>query len=405
MPVNWNANLLIGVVAFSCCTCLSAQQSGDKIALDLFLFNQEDGTHIETHEGGNPILSEKFLYAGVRASGRFKVSNLVTLRSTWGLSTIEPAGEADPPETISNATHKLTTATTTSASASNFTASGIMDIHPDGEWTYSPGVFFSYQPTYVSRGLEFTATGDHLGGNTTTRFSYSVRWDSLTGGNLRVSGVWGTGLPKDDGVNGFERRLRNRYAHNLEFGITQILSSDWRVNATVQYTRQDGYLAEPNAQVTIYDGDTPVRFSDERLPNYRNRFQLSFRARYSPALGFALGMDHAAYIDDWGVSSFALEPTVEGTFGHEDAHWRVWYRFAYQQGTRYMREQPQRTYKFQTDDPDLGTFRTHSGGLLFTFQMPGTGEYSWLLRVSGYALHRSDLNWGYGALIGSEIGW
>lgn len=384
------------------CGPLLAQQTGDTISLDLFLFNQEDGESVEKHNGGNPLLSENFLYVGTRVSANFKVTNVISLRPVFGISTIEPRGAVDPPDTINNATYNLANATTASASATNFTVAGFMDIKPEGDWTYSPGAFFSYQPTYVSRGLDFGAKGELFSGNLTLDFGYSVRWDSLTGGNLRVSGIWGTGLPEEDD---FDRSLHNRYSHNFLLGFTQIISPEWRLNASFQYTRQDGFLAEPNAQVTIYDGDTPVEFSDEHLPNYRNRLQFNFRARFSPALNFALGMDHMAYMDDWGISTFAVEPSVEGNFGREDARWRTWYRFSYQEGTRFLRDKPQRTYKFQTDDADLASFRTHSGGLLFTFDMPGMGELSWELRISGYGLHRSDMIWGYGALIGSEIGW
>jgi hypothetical protein len=401
MPVA----VLLAVLALGCAGLL-AQQAGDKIALDIFLFNQEDDDAGEKHQGGNPILNEEFLYVGVRASGRFKVSNVIRLRPTFGISTIEPGSVAHAPDTITNGTDKLTNATTTSASATNFTVSGIMEIKPVGsDWTYSPGAFFSYQPTYVSRGLDFSLGGELFGGNTALTFSYGVRWDSLTGGNLRVSGIFGGGLQNEDGFNGFDRKLHNRYSHNLQVDFTQIISPEWRLNAGFQYTRQDGYLAEPNAQVTIYDGDTPVKFSDERLPNYRNRFQFNQRVRYSPVLNFAFGMDHAVYIDDWGIGNVAVEPNIEGNFGREDARWRTWYRVSYQQGTRYLRERPQRTHKFQTDDPDLGTFNTHNGGVLFLFDMPETGDLKWILRISAYGMYRSDHIWGYGALIGSEFEW
>ena len=400
MPVA----VLLAVLALSCAG-LCAQQSGDKISLDLFLFHQEDDDAGNKIQGGNPILNEEFLYVGGRVSGKFRVSNIISLRPTFGISTIEPGRFVHAPDTITNGTDRLTNATTTSASATNFTVAGVMDIKPEGDWTYSPGAFFSYQPTYVSRGLDFGVSGELFGGNTTLTFSCGVRWDSLTGGNLRVAGIYGGRLANDEGFNGFDRKLHNRYSHNLQFGFTQILSPEWRLNLGFQYTRQDGFLAEPNAQVTTYDGRTPVRFSDERLPNYRNRLQLNMRVRYSPLLNWGIGMDHSAYADDWGISNVAIEPNFEGTFGRDDARWRVWYRIGYQQGTRYLRERPRRRFKFQTDDPDLGTFNTHNGGLLLFFDMPQTGELNWLLRVSFYGMYRSDHVWGYGGLIGSEISW
>ena len=397
MPVRFAALLIV------CCGVVSAQ---DKVVtLDIFAFNQEDGNaHVDDIGGGNPHINEEFFYAGVRASGRFKISNVITLRPTIGISSIEPARWIDPPDTITNP-EALNTATITSASATNMTLALITDIQPDGsDWTLSPGAYFSYQPTYVSRGLDFLLSAELLQGNFIPEFSYSFRWDSVTGGNLRVAGIWG-GDPGDTSRNGIDKELRNRFFHSVGLGFTQILSPEWRINASLQFTRQDGFLSEPNAQVTLYNGDTPVRFSDERLPNSRNRVQANFRVKYSPWLGWAFGMDHSAYVDDWSILNFALEPNTEGTFGHDDARWRLWYRISYQRGTRFQRDNPEQRFKFQTDDPDLGTFNTHGGGVLLWFDMPETGETEWILQVSFYGFYRSDKTWGYGGLLGSEFAW
>jgi len=386
------AAVLFGAVAH-------AQDKDRNVSFDVFLFNQED-------DGGNEIFNEEFTYVGARAAAKFKVTNILTLRPTAIISTIEPGRAVDAPDTITNANSKITNATTASASATNVTLSCVADIRPeDSDWTCSPGAYFAYQPTYVSRGLDFAAKGELAGGDFTPFFSYGLRWDSLTGGNLRLAGIFGGKLKGADIDDGFDRKLRNRVTHNLQFGFTQVLSPEWLIGASLQYTRQDGYLATPNEQVTLYSGDTPVLFSDERLPNSRNRLQLNFRVRYSPLLFFSLGMDHSAYLDDWSVQNYAIEPNLQGSFGIPEARWHLWYRFAYQDGTRFHRNKPGKAYKFQTDDPDLGTFRTHNGGAVFTFDMPETQGYRWLLTVSANAMYRTDGIWGYGFLVGSEFGW
>lgn len=123
MPVKFAALLLV------CCSVLAAQDR--VVALDMFAFNQEDGNaHVEDIDGGNPHLNEDFLYVGTRVSARFKVSNVVTLRPTVSLSTIEPGREVDPPPTVTNADSYLTNATTASASATNMTLALITDITP-----------------------------------------------------------------------------------------------------------------------------------------------------------------------------------------------------------------------------------------------------------------------------------
>jgi hypothetical protein len=116
-------------------------------------------------------------------------------------------------------------------------------------------------------------------------------------------------------------------------------------------------------------------------------------------------MDHNVYFDDWGIVNAAVEPSVEGPFVEDVARWRVWYRFSYQQGTRYLRDQPQREFKFQTADADLGTFTTHGGGALFHFEVARMGRVVFIVRISGYGLTRSDNIWGIGALIGTEVQW
>lgn len=387
--------LLTGVAAGA----LRAQEKDNSVGFDIFLFNQED-------DGGNEIFNEAFAYVGVRASGRVKISNVLSLRPTATISTIETGRAVAAPSTVTNATSKITNATTASASATNVSLAGVADITPEeSDWTFTPGAYFAYQPTYVSRGLDFSAKVELFKGNFAPYFSYGLRWDSLTGGNLRVAGIFGGRLRGTDIDDGFDRKLHNRVSHNFQLGFTQNLSPEWRLNSSLQYTRQDGYLATPNEQVTLYSGNTPVLFSDERLPNSRNRFQLNLRLRYSPLLGFAMGMDHSAYMDDWSISNFAIEPNVEGNFGLLEARWHLWYRFAYQDGTRFQRKKPRQAYKFQTDDPDLGTFRSHNGGVLFNFEMPDTGDMQWLLTVSANGMYRTDQIWGYGFLIGSEFGW
>ncbi|MCA8916860.1 MAG: DUF3570 domain-containing protein [Planctomycetes bacterium] len=403
--VGISARVLLLVVCAACCIQLRAQEHDNTVSFDIFLFNQEDVDHGEGIGGGNPVFSEEFVYGGARFAAKLKVSDVISLRPTFGVSSIDPGPAVDAPDTISNATWNLTNATTTSASATNFTISGIMDIRPkESDWTFSPGAYFAYQPTYVSRGLDFAASVELFKGNFTPTFSYNVRWDALTGGNLRAAGIWGGETGEIDEF-GFDRSVHERTTHNFELGFTQILSPDWRLQATFQYTRQDGFLGGANEQVTLFSGDTPVLFSDEKLPSRRNRLQLNLRVRFSPAEHFSLGMDHSAYWDDWGVRSVAIQPNAEGTFGDSRARWRIWSRISYQQGTRYHRGHPQHVSRYQTDDPDLWTFNAKSGGLLLWFDMPETGDMQWILRISVNGVYRSDRIWGVGALIGSEFGW
>jgi hypothetical protein len=253
--------------------------------------------------------------------------------------------------------------------------------------------------------LDFTLAGELLGGNFEPWFGYSLRYDALTGGHLIISGIFNYGLPRERDADGLDYRLHLRTSHNFVAGFTQVLSPEWKLGASLQYTAQHGYLSEPNAKVALYSGQMPVLFADEKLPGRRHRFQANLRTRYAPALHWGLGMDHSFYADDWGIMNGALEPSAEGPFAPDVARWRAWYRLSYQQGTRYLRERPQREHEFQTDDADLGTFSTHGAGLLLYFYFPRSEGMRWAIRVSAYGVSRSDGIWGWGGLIGTEVDW
>ncbi|MCC7508490.1 MAG: DUF3570 domain-containing protein [Planctomycetes bacterium] len=412
-----------GLLCSLTCVSLYAQHSDNSGSLDLYVFSQQD-------DGGNPYQNEDLLYYGARAAARLKVSDTLTLRPTIGVAQIEAGGKPDTPSTVTNAT--VTSASQqggASGGATKYTpitTSMGFDIKPAGtKLTLSPGFFFSYQDNYVSRGLDFSASIELFNGNLIPSLSYGLRYDTLTSDTIGFWGIFGIAGEADEGDHEGEDEeeeeeeeegeeegartamlgLRTRISHNLQLGFTQIISPEWRLNASVQYTRQDGYLGAPNAVVTLYDGNTPVLLSDERLPNYRNRFQFNLRVKYSPLLGLSFGVDHSAYFDDWGILNLAAEPSAEGFFVRDIARWRVWYRFSYQDGTRFMRDHPQQKFKFQTDDPDLGSFTTHGGGALFYFDVAHWGPMHWIVRVSGYAISRSDGIWGIGALLGTEFTW
>ena len=400
---------------------LFAQQTDNNAQLDIFVFNQED-------HGGNKIQNEEMLYVGARASAKLKVNKVLTIRPTISGALLYAGGKPNVPSTITNAT-------TTSASqrSSNraggksdytpVTTSMGFDIKPIGsDWTLSPGAFFSWQDNYVSRGLDFSASVELFNGNFIPSFSYGFRWDSLTAGKLGLSGIFGVmgeGGEGGEGGDGEEdkgdptverappiNQIDTRWTHNFQFGFTQILSPEWRLNASVQYTLQHGSLSAPNAVLTLYDQNkVPVLFANEKLPKIRNRLQFNTRVRFSPVTGWGIGADHSFYIDDWGIMNVAIEPQVDGYFVPEVALWRAWYRYSYQWGTRFHRGHPTQEYRYQTDDADLLSFSTHRGGALFFFRLARWGELDWNLRVSGYAFSRSDHILGYGGLVGIEFDW
>jgi hypothetical protein len=391
-----------------CVSRLGAQSADNSVVLDLYAFSQEDN-------GGNPIQNEDLLYYGARVAARIKVSKVLVLRSTATVSQLESGGRVTVPATITNATTTSASqrASGSAGSKSHFTpitTSLGFDITPkDTKWTISPGLFFSYQDNYISRGVDFAVSSEWFGGNTIPSLSYGLRWDTLSALSVSAGGAFGSEEEEeedeDGGGGGGSKTTFTRFTHNFQIGVTQIVAKWCRISASFQYTRQDGKLSAPNAIVTIFNGRTPVLFAQENLPNYRNRFQFNVRAKFSPVTGYALGVDHSAYLDDWGIENFAIEPNAEGQFAVPFARWRVWYRLSTQGSTAYMRVRPQNEFRFQTDDADLASFSTHSGGALFFFDVAHWGTLHWIVRVSVYANYRTDDIFGYGAMLGTEFNW
>lgn len=392
---------------------LCAQASDNSASLDLYVFNQED-------HGGSDFQNEDLLYYGSRVSAKLKVSNVLTIRPQASVSQLEAGGKTHVPSTITNAT---TTSASQRASGNAGGKSSFMpittslgfDIIPKNtKWTISPGLFFSYQDNYVSRGLDFGLSTEFFNGNSIPSLNYGFRWDTLSALSVGASGAFGgeegeeeeEEEDEDEGGGGAPGKTSfTRFTHNLQLGFTQIVNPWLRLNASFQYTRQDGMLGAPNAVVTIYNERTPVLFASEELPNYRNRFQFNVRAKFTPWRGWAFGADHSFYMDDWGIENFAIEPNFEGTFGFDFAHWRIWYRLSVQSGTPYQRAKPQNEYRFQTDDADLADFSTHGGGALFFFEIAHWGKLRWNIRVSLFGSYRSDDIGGYGATLGTEFTW
>lgn len=413
MPVTSTCRSLLFVAALVAlwAGALAAQQGESSASLDLYIFNQDDN-------GGNPVQNEELLYMGVRVSAKLKISKVLSIRPTASVAQLETGGKTDVPSTITNATTTSASQKSSSKAGGKSTYTPIttslgFDIKPaNTTWTFSPGLFFSYQDNYISRGLDFAVSAEFFNGNTIPSLSYGLRWDSLSATGTGAGAILGAGEgeeeeeDEDEGGGGaVEKRLETRLTHNLQLGFTQILSPQWRLNASFQYTRQDGFLGAPNAVITLYRGATPILFANENLPHDRNRFQFNVRVRYAPVLHFGLGMDHSFYFDDWGVTHFALEPNAEGPIVVGICRWRVWYRFSYQSGTNYERHRPQNEFKYQTDDPDLATFTTHSGGVLFYLDLARFGAVHWSLRVSGYGNYRDDGISGFGGMLGTEFDW
>lgn len=372
--------------------------------LDINVFSQGDA-------GGQQYRTESFDYVGVRFALKLPLDEIVTWRGNVAVAYIANHTPKPLPASITNAN-------VMSASPDLLTLDTALTLDikpPESDWTISPGIFYHHQKNHASIGLDLEFSLDLFDGNTVLALTYGFRFDYLW---LQF---WDNSSRPDDTAT----------THNLMIGITQIVSPQWKLNLSFQYTRQDGFLSDPYGYVTIENasGD-PILLTDEDLPRTRNRGQLNLRARFSPELGVAVGLDTSVYADDWGIWHAAFEPSVELPVASLNVRWRVWYRIAIQRETRYFRRAPTTVSEFQTQDSDLGRFVMHGPGMLVNIRLNGGANThhadddgagggnignengngknigtEWRLRVSVFGFARDDGIFAVGGSIGATATW
>lgn len=353
-------------------------ESPNGASLDLTVFSQADDI-------GDPLKAEQLDYFAMRVTLRVQLEEELSLRLNGALAYIDNPDSNPLPASILNAA-------TTSASGDLVTSDSSLSLvyKPIGsDWTFAPGLFYHHQIDFLSAGLDLALDGELFDGNTTLSLSYTLRVDVM---HLNV---W----------DGTFRGDKTRISHNMLFGVTQLLSDSVKLALSVQVTRQDGALFDPYNYVVLFNGaDQPVLLVDERLPNERNRVQFNARLRVSPALGASLGLDLGYYVDDWGIEHASIEVSAELAFS-ADVRWRLWYRFAIQDGTRFHNAMPRAESTHQTRDRDLADFTLHAPGTLMFVRLGPWEGAVWALRASVYAFSRDDGVYAIGGSIGFVAGW
>ena len=353
-----------------------AQATEHAVALDIFAFSQGDG-------GGDPHRSEGFDYFGLSLDLSFQLHELVRLLMVGTVGYIDNDPIAELPETVGNR------AELTSASAEIVTLDAATTVEiqlPGSDWTLAPGFYYHHQHGYIVFGGDLGARVEVADGDAILAANYSFR------GTRPIEPRW------DDSPAVRDRLL----THNLLFSWTQTLSPAWLMTLSGQYTRQDGLLHSPLQYVTAVDFDgRPVSLSDEVLPRTRNRGQFNAELRWSPALGWAIGLAGSVYGDDWQIVNGTVQPSAVFPLPG-GVRWRLWYQFTGQHGTKYFNGAAF-PHEFETQDSDLGFWLMHSPGMTLTF--PFGSEPQWTIRVSGYGFYRSDGIYGGGARAGVVASW
>lgn len=357
----------------------NAKTPDNHVSFDTFVLSQSD-------PGGPPYNSETFFTVGSRVDLRFLATPRLAVRNNIALVLIMNEDPEVPEgvqvDAVSSASGRILYSDSTVG----------VDWKPaGGKWTFSPGIYYHHQNGYVAGGPDLVVQRELAGGDTNLFLSYSLR---IAGRQLSY---W-----DGDGESGLHHMIPS---HTVLLGWTQNLSRSWLTNVSAVYARQDGVLQDTFNFVILFDGQAnPIYLVDERLPMERNRMQVNARGRYAPRVGVGLGLDASYYLDDWGIRNYAAEPNLAATLTSR-LRARVWYRFAIQTESRYFRAAPTALMRYQTQDPDLGSFHLQSPGAELAILLGDSPKHAWWLRAAAIGFYRSDAVSAMGGNIGLTREW
>lgn len=366
-----------------------ASAEGSHVALDIYAFGQRDpgpgreqfGVPIRS---GNPYRAEGFDYVATSLDFRIQFDDEWALRGNAAGGWIIDEGVHPIPKTIRNID-------VTSASPDLLTLDSQASLEwtsSDGSWRVAPGLFYHHQKSYFVGGPNLEVARTLAGGDTVL----------FTNASFRLALIQGPAW------DGFSRGRDFQTTLNVLVGWTQNWSRAFVSTLSAQYAWQTGRLHNAWNYVVVHDpGGTPVQLVDERLPGSRHRGQLNLRGRWSPAPRWSLGLDLSGYYDTWDVIHGSAQPNLELPLG--DARLRLWYRLSRQRATRYFVSTAGPDLTYVTQDSDLGSFWSHSPGLLATVPLGKASGFEWEGRASAYGFARTDRVFAVGGQLGITAAW
>lgn len=207
-------------------------------------------------------------------------------------------------------------------------------------------VSFAKEYAYTSLGLGAGTAYSWNDGATNVSADLQVYADTVQ--KIRFNGI-------DEGDEG-----RDTYTGTVS--LTQFLTPESQLAATVSQTLQDGFL-QTSYQSVFVDG---IEQSEE-LPDSRSRTSMTLR--YKHAIGDRDAIEGGAryYTDDWGVSATTAELRYFYHIQEGRILFEPTYRLHLQSEADYYQPSFSTLPEYRTSDPDLGDFTGHLIGLKTTF--------------------------------------
>jgi hypothetical protein len=210
-----------------------------------------------------------------------------------------------------------------------------------GGWTFGVSGARSSEEDYLSRAFGLEAKLDLNERNTTLTAAFGRAADRVRS--------------HDDATLDEPRDTREYLV-----GLTQVLSPVAVVQATLQWSRGEGYYNDPYKHtLTFYPEGAPA-FAVDTRPGHRNAFALITRyRRHLPTADATFQADYRFYRDDWGIRAHTLEIAWHQAVGES---WTLRPALRYYTQSRadfYTPHIPQPQPAILSSDPRLAAF----GGL------------------------------------------
>ena len=268
----------------------------------------------------------------------------------------------------------------------------------------SVGFNASNEYDYLSLGVNASLTKETESKNTS--FSLGLSYTSDT-----ISAVGGAPIPLADMTPSGTTQAKSdgdetKTTLDMLFGVSQIMSRSWILQANLSVGISDGYSNDPYKVVTVFDdaagatlGD-PLKYIYENRPDSRMKQSLYVGSKKQTNLG-VLSTAYRYYTDDWGLDSHTLDLALNFKVSEK---WRLEPNIRYysQSGVDFFRYGLGASEALPTEvtaDTRLGDLTAITPGLKIIKKLKDDKELSFLLQ---YYIQTGDSS--PTTAVGSQVG-
>lgn len=244
----------------------------------------------------------------------------------------------------------------------------------------SGGVAFSREYDYLSLGANANIAKDFDQHNTTVSLGLAFASDTIepVGG---VPEARSTMLGANDNAHKIGSD-ESKTVTDVLFGVTQVLSPKWLMQANYSLSQQSGYLTDPYKVISILDDSgAPLQYHYESRPDERTKHSLYLRSKSHHGKDNVLDLSYRYHTDDWGIDSHTIDAKFRWQINDNHyitPHFRYYQQAAadfYTQGLSEDTTMPE----FASADPRLAEFTGLTVGAQYGYMFGDDKEINFRL--------------------------